>query len=108
MNRNNSKSSSEEYSSSSSPEGLPEKGSDEAKHLPPNQTSQGTTNDDVFFASGPFYAHLDDLEDDDEEDEELAVSLSLFSCFLVAAFISHTNFAPLSLYRIQSQIDLRG
>ena len=33
--------------------------------------SRSSSQDEVYFASGPFYAHLDDL--DDEEEDELTV-----------------------------------
>ena len=31
--------------------------------------SQSSSQDEVFFASGPFYAHLDDLDDEEDNDE---------------------------------------
>lgn len=46
------------------------------KERPLHSTSRASSQEEVFFASGPFYAHLDDLEDDEEEDELLVSSYS--------------------------------
>ena len=57
-----------------------------------NLMSNQSSSDDVFFASGPFYAHLDDFDYNDKNQQENNDELTVCIIGILCAFFFYLDF----------------